>query len=88
MKKILIATAMTLMCGSAFAQNTGAPAAAQSDMNKPGMANDKGSMNKGTTGSNMQKDGMSKDGMKNDNMMQGGASKDGMGQQNKGGMSK
>ncbi len=88
MKKILIATAMTLMCGSAFAQNTGAPAAAQSDMNKPGMANDKGSMNKSTTGSNMQKDGMSKDGMKNDNMMQGGASKDGMGQQNKGGMSK
>ena len=93
MKEILIATALTLMCGSAFAQNTGAPAAAQSDMNKPGMANDKGSMNKdgmnkGTTGSSMQKDGMSKDSMKNDNMMQGGASKDGMGQQNKGGLSK
>ncbi|MDP3078663.1 hypothetical protein [Bradyrhizobium sp.] len=93
MKKILIATAMTLMCGSAFAQNTGAPAAAQSDMNKPGMNNSTNSgtnsgMNSGTTGAGMQKDGMSKDGMQRDNMNQGGASKDGMGQQNKGGTSK
>jgi hypothetical protein len=29
------ATGLTLMCGSAFAQNTGAPANAQSGMNKP-----------------------------------------------------
>lgn len=39
MNKILITgAALTLMCGSAFAQQTGAPAAAQNDMNKPGMA--------------------------------------------------
>ena len=78
MKKILIATAVTLMCGSAFAQNTGAPAAAQSDMNKPGMANSGKNTNSGTTGSGMRKEGMSKDGMQKDNMNQGGASKDGM----------
>ena len=54
MKKLIAVTAFTLMCGSAFAQNTGAPANAQSDMNKPGMNNmekgsmDKGSMNNGT----------------------------------------
>ena len=83
MKKFIAVAALSLMCSSAYAQNTGAPAAAQSDMNKPGMANDKGSMTKSTTGSSMTKDGM-----KNDNNMQGGASKDGMGQQNKGGMSK
>lgn len=39
MKKILAVAALSLMCGSAFAQSTGAPAAAQSDMNKPGMNN-------------------------------------------------
>jgi uncharacterized protein YdeI (BOF family) len=51
MKKLIAATAFTLMCGSAFAQTTGAPAAAQNDMNKPGMNNpDRGSMNQGTTG--------------------------------------
>jgi hypothetical protein len=54
MKKLIAVTAFTLMCSSAFAQNTGAPANAQSDMNKPGMNNmekgsmDKGSMNNGT----------------------------------------
>lgn len=55
MKKLIAVTAFTLMCGSAFAQTTGAPAAAQNDMNKPGMNNpDRGSMNQGTTGtSNM-----------------------------------
>ena len=46
MKKLIAVSALTLLCGSAFAQNTGAPAAAQSDMNKPGMANDKGSITK------------------------------------------
>jgi hypothetical protein len=63
MKKLTAVTAFTLMCGTAFAQNTGAPAAAQNDMNKPGMNNmDKGSMDKGsmnnTTG--MSNDSMSK----------------------------
>jgi hypothetical protein len=39
----------SVMCSSAFAQNTGAPASAQSDMNKPGMNNmEKGSMDKGS----------------------------------------
>jgi pentapeptide MXKDX repeat protein len=59
MKKILIATtALTLMCGSAFAQGTTGPAAQQDNMTKPGMTNgsmekgsmEKGSMDKGTTG--------------------------------------
>jgi hypothetical protein len=60
MKKLIAVTAFTLMCSSAFAQNTGAPAAAQSnDMNKPGMNNmDKGSMNNSTSG--MSNDSMSK----------------------------
>ena len=49
MKKLIAVAALTLMCGSAFAQNTGAPANAQSDMNKPGMNNmEKGSMKSGT----------------------------------------
>jgi hypothetical protein len=53
MKKFLIATtALTLMCGSAFAQNTG-PAPQQDNMTKPGMTNNstekRGSMEKGTS---------------------------------------
>ena len=49
MKKLIAVAAFTLMCGSAYAQNTGAPANAQSDMNKPGMNNmEKGSMKSGT----------------------------------------
>ncbi len=61
MKKILIATAaLTLMCGSAFAQTSTGPGAQGDNMTKPGMTNgstekgsmDKGSMNKGTTGMN------------------------------------
>jgi hypothetical protein len=49
MKKLIAVTAFTLMCGSAFAQNTGAPANAQTDMNKPGVNSmEKGSMNSGT----------------------------------------
>jgi pentapeptide MXKDX repeat protein len=55
MKKILIATALTLMCGSAFAQGSTGPAAQQDNMTKPGMASDsmkKDSMDKGTTGMN------------------------------------
>ncbi|WKA31853.1 hypothetical protein [Bradyrhizobium roseum] len=69
MKKLVAVAAFTLMCGSAFAQNTGAPAAAQNDMNKPGMNTmDKGSMS-GTSGmsnnstsKNDPKKEMSKDG--------------------------
>jgi pentapeptide MXKDX repeat protein len=81
MKKILIATALTLMCGSAFAQTTG-PAAQGDNMTKPGMTNestsmDKGSMNKGTT-TGMSNDGMKKDGMSGSNMKKkGDMSKDG-----------
>ena len=53
MKKLIAVAAFTLMAGTAFAQNTGAPAAAQNDMNKPGMNHmDKGSVKQGTTGAN------------------------------------
>ena len=67
MKKFLIATAaLTLMCGSAFAQGSTGPAAQQDNMTKPGMTNDstmnKGSMEKGST-TGMSNDGMKKDGM-------------------------
>jgi pentapeptide MXKDX repeat protein len=80
MKKILIATAaLTLMCGSAFAQSTG-PAAQGDNMTKPGMPNgsmDKGSsMDKGTTAgtTGMNNDGLKKDSMSNEGMK----SKEGM----------
>jgi pentapeptide MXKDX repeat protein len=79
MKKILIATAaLTLMCGSAFAQGTG-PAGQQDNMTKPGMTNsstDKGAMTNGTTG--MSNDGMKKDGMKKDMSKDGAPSADTM----------
>lgn len=40
MKKLFaITTTIALMCGAAHAQNTGAPANAQSDSAKPGMGN-------------------------------------------------
>ena len=66
MKKLIAVTALTLMCGSAFAQNTGAPAAAQNDMNKPGMNTmDKGSMDKGSM--NNSTSGMSNDSMSKNN---------------------
>src|ERR1700761_4948069 len=68
MKKILIATtALTLMCGSAFAQTTG-PGAQPDNMTKTGMNKeatmDKGSMNNGS--STKGATGMSNDGMKRD----------------------
>jgi hypothetical protein len=48
MKKILLAAAVTLLCGSAFAQ-TGTGSAAQSDeTSKPGVTN--GTMHNGSTG--------------------------------------
>ena len=66
MKKLIAVAALALMCGSAFAQNTGAPAAAQNDMNKPGMNNmDKGSMDKGSM--NNSTSGMSNDSMSKNN---------------------
>jgi len=72
MKKLIVATALTLMCGSAFAQNTG-PQPQTDTMQRPGTTNpnmDKGSMNNGsmgnTTGMNSDKGNpkkeMSKDG--------------------------
>jgi pentapeptide MXKDX repeat protein len=80
MKKLLVATAaLTLMCSSAFAQNTTGPAAQGDNMNKPGMntmdkdSMDKGSMKKGTTtgmDNKMSKDGMNND-MSKDNMKKG-----------------
>jgi hypothetical protein len=76
MKKILIAAAVTLMCGSAFAQTGTGPAAQSDDTNKPGMTSgttDKGAMHKGsgTTGmsgksSKHTKKDISKDGSTSD----------------------
>jgi pentapeptide MXKDX repeat protein len=81
MKKILIAAAVTLMCGSAFAQNTG-PAPQGDTMNKPGMTNSGSGMNSGTnsgtTGTGMQKEGMTKDGMSKDGNSKGGMKNDSM----------
>jgi pentapeptide MXKDX repeat protein len=85
MKKIFIATAaLSLMCGSAFAQSTG-PAAQGDNMTKPGMTNgsmEKGSMDKGgTTGMNndgMKKEGMANGGMKKDMSKDGSPSDDTM----------
>jgi pentapeptide MXKDX repeat protein len=91
MRRIILATALTLICGSAFAQGSTGPANQGDNMNKPGMANPittSGSM-KNTTGSNMSKDGISKDGMKNGmNKDTGGESKDGQGMNKGGAMSK
>jgi pentapeptide MXKDX repeat protein len=88
MKKILIATALTLMCSSAFAQTSTGPGNQGDSMNKPGMTNNSnsgmsnsGTSNSGTTGSSMSKDSkdsMHKDGMKNDSMSKDGMKKDGM----------
>ena len=82
MKKVMIAAAAMLMCGSAFAQTTTGPAAQTDTSNKPGMS---APTNAG--GSTMGKESTTT-GMKKDSMSQGGASKDGQGQANKGGMSK
>jgi hypothetical protein len=86
MRKIILVTALTLMCGSAFAQGSTGPAPQSDNMTKPGMTNPgqtNGSMNN-TTGSNMSKDG-TKDGM---NKPTGGESKDGQGMNKGGAMSK
>ena len=72
MKKLIVATALTLMVSTAYAKNTGAPANQQTEMNKPGMNSmEKSSMNKegmsGTPGMSSDNKGkpnkeMSKDG--------------------------
>jgi hypothetical protein len=75
MKKILLATAaLSLMCGSAFAQNTG-PAPQTDNMQKPGMhSTDKGARHNGTTGmSNGTAGGMVKGGTLPDASGQGGS---------------
>jgi len=83
MRKIAIATAMTLMCSTAFAQGTG-PAPQTDTMNKPGMSNgtmDNGSMGKDSKGSMNNTTGMNKDNMKKDMSKEGSPSamkKDGM----------
>ena len=57
----ITAAALTLMCGPALAQNTGAPAAAQTDPAKPGMGNpDQSTMKKSKTTTGMKKSGTSK----------------------------
>jgi hypothetical protein len=88
MKTILIATgALTLMCGSAFAQTSTGPGAQGDNVTKPGITNDstsmkkEGSMNNGTTGmgnEGMKKDGMSSSGMKKDMSKDGSPSDDTM----------
>ena len=74
MKKILIATAVTLMCSSAFAQGTG-PTPQTDNMTKPGTTNstmDNGSMDKGGAMNNTT--GMGKDNMKKDMSKEGSPS--------------
>jgi pentapeptide MXKDX repeat protein len=82
MKTILVAAAVTLMCGSAFAQTSTGPAPQGDNMNKPRMTNSGSSMNNGTnsgtTGTGMQKEGMSKDGMSKDGMSKNGMKNDSM----------
>ena len=73
MKKLVTVTAVTLLCGPAFAQNTGP--APQTGMEKPGMTNgarENGSMD--TTGMSVtkgnikrEKDGAPAQGKANDN---------------------
>jgi hypothetical protein len=82
MRKIVLATTLTLMCGSAFAQGSTGPAPQGDNVQKPGLTNSgqtNGSM-KNTTGSSMSKDGMNKPA--------GGESKDGQGMNKGGAMSK
>jgi hypothetical protein len=85
-RKIILATTLTLMCGSAFAQGSTGPAGQSDNVQKPGMNNsgqNSGSM-KNTTGSSMSKGGM-KDEM---DKPAGGESKDGQGMTKGGAMSK
>lgn len=75
MKKIILATAaLSLMCGTAFAQNTG-PSPQTDNMQKPGMHNtDKGTRHNGTTGmSNGKATGTTRSGTLPDASGQGGS---------------
>ncbi len=89
MRRIILVTALSLMCGSAFAQGGTGPAPQSDNMPKPGMANsgkNTGSMkNDITTGTGMSREGMSGQGMKKPI---GGESKDGQGGNKGGAMSK
>ena len=83
-RTIAIATALTLMCGSAFAQSTTGPANQGDTATKPGMSNgmdnSSGGMTKPSTSSttgmsndgSMSKDGMAKKDMSKDKMQKGG----------------
>ena len=91
MKKILIAAAVTLMCGAAFAQTGTGPATKSDDTGKPGVTNGtmdhgskgKSSMNKGSgTTTGMGQTGKSSKHAKKD------MSKDGSPPTEKDGMSK
>jgi pentapeptide MXKDX repeat protein len=73
MKKILIATAMTLMCTAAFAQNSTGPAPQSDNMDKPGMSD--GMKNSGTKSGTT---GMSQDGTAKKDMKKGSTSTDTM----------
>lgn len=88
MRRIILATALSLMCGSAFAQGSTGPSPQSDNMPKPGMANsgkNTGSMkNETTTGAGMSREGMSGQPMK----QPGGESKDGQGMNKGGAMSK
>jgi len=64
-RSIILATAVTLIAGAAFAQSTTGPGNQGDTMTKPGMSNlTSGSMSKESTG-------MSRGGMTNGNMNQG-----------------
>jgi len=89
MKKILVATAVTLMCGAAFAQTGTGPAAQSDDTSKRGVTNGtmdhgskgKGAMNKGSgTTTGMSQTGKSSKHAKKDMSKDGSptATKDGM----------
>jgi hypothetical protein len=77
MKKILVAAAVTLMCGSAFAQTGTGPAAQSDDTNKPGMTNgttDNGSTGKGAMHKGSGTTGMSQNGKSSKHMSKDGSS--------------
>jgi uncharacterized protein YdeI (BOF family) len=90
MKKLIIAAALTLIAGSAFAQTTG-PTGQTDNMTKPGMTNQKATTSGGaTTGASKQRtstDSMSNNFMNKDGANRGAESKDGDGMP-KGTMSK
>jgi hypothetical protein len=77
MKKILIAAAVTLMCGAAFAQSSTGPAAQSDDTNKAGMTSgttDKGAMHKGSGTTGMSQGGKSSKHTKKDMSKDGSTS--------------